>query len=295
MSMPVKMRRWQRDLDVEAAVTRWPLTNSHIARLCGFPSVKKAAERTNKHFQAGLLKRVPFFHPGMQGKPEFLYGVKHAQFRERTMLHDHRIAELHVLAAAWLRTVAWDGAFYYTHEALTSGGIIQDATLILENGTKHSLIFFEVDNGTETVTGNGAYSLAKKLQLYAAYFDSDAYARDFATAGTFRGFRVCMIVPTGRLPQVQRLIAREQHDFVLITSFDRLKEGFGTAIWTTSENASVDLLGRRGELIGEMVEEIVEQHLPRTVGINPCTLNDLRRTRAPETTVIGQEEEEGLA
>jgi hypothetical protein len=280
--MAFKIRRWQRDLDIEAALTRWPLTNAHIAVLCGFPSPKKAAQRTNKLHGAGFLKRFPFFQPSMQGKPEFLYGVKHSQFRERTMLHDHRIAALHVATAQWLATAAWDGEFYYTHELATSGGIIPDATLVLRKGEKHGLFFFEVDNGTEPVTSLASYSLAKKLGLYATYFDNQTFAHDFVHAGTFSGFRVCIVLPPGRRKQVLDLLRREQYDFVMLTSFDRLRDGFGSPVWSTTECESVDLLGRRGELLGEMIGEIIRPAVPTSTTNNTCNNNTLAQAAKSE-------------
>lgn len=292
--MAGKVRLWQRDLDILAEAKRCPMLTRQIADLQGFPSTKKAAERLCALQRAGFLKRIPhYYHAAKQGKPEFVY-FSGAAPQARMLTHTIGIAEVRVRIACWLRTTDWSGDFYYTHEALTSGGVIPDATLILKKGEKNGLCFLEYDTGSETIIGNGAYTLARKFDRYAAYYDSDAYARDFAAEGTFRKFRVCLIVPTGRLPHVQRFIAQEEHDFVLITSSDRLSHGFGRAIWTTSENETVDLLGRRGELLGERVGEIVEPQLPSIIGHNACTVNDLRTTRESETTVLGQEEKEEL-
>ena len=285
--MARKVRPWQRDRDVLREVARSPMTTRQITSLHGFPSAKKAAERLCALRHAGFLKQIPHVQPAKQGKPELVSFIG-AMPPVRTLVHTIGIADVYVQSALWLRTTDWSGEFYYTHEVPTTGGIIPDATLILTKGGTSGLRFFEVDNGTETIIGNGAYSLAKKLGLYASYYDSNAYARDFAPHGTFQGFRVCLITTSGRVRHVQHLLHREQHDFVLVTSFDQLKQGFGKAIWTTSENETVDLLGRRRELVGEIVREIVVPESPSTATDNPRAVNELATTRRSETIVTGQ-------
>ena len=59
----------------------------------------------------------------------------------------------------------------------------------------------------------GSMALLGKLRSYADYFDAGAYQQDFSWAGTLRGFRVALIVPAGRLPQVQHVVTAEHHDF----------------------------------------------------------------------------------
>ncbi len=62
-------------------------------------------------------------------------------------------------------------------------------------------------------------------------------------------FRVCLIVPPGRVRYVQRLVAQEAYDFVLTSTFDLLKDGFGRPVWSTNEGMMVNLLGR-GDVLG---------------------------------------------
>jgi hypothetical protein len=80
-----------------------------IAALQGFPSAKKAAERLNLLFRAGLLKRVPYFYPGIQGKAEFAHFTG-AIPRARTLAHTIAIAEVRVLLARWLATSLFAGS-----------------------------------------------------------------------------------------------------------------------------------------------------------------------------------------
>lgn len=288
--MVPKIRVWQRDIDILEAVKRWPMTTSLIALLHGFPSLKKCAQRLCLLHRAGFVQRVPYFQPAKQGKPEFVYFVG-PRPRDHLLRHTIGIAALHVQIALWLRTVAWRGEFSYTNETSTSGGIIPDATLTLSNGEKHGLFFFEIDNGTETLNGTGAYSLAKKLRLYAAYFDSEGYVRDFAPK--YRGFRVCVIAPAGRLPHLQHLIAREQHDFVLLTSFDRSNAAFGQQIWLNSDQDTVDLLGRQGEVLGDSVGEMIGPQLPSTDATKANDINIFRSGVEAETpTATGRTKKE---
>jgi Replication-relaxation len=277
------IRLWQRDRNVVNESRRSPMLTRQIATLQGFPSAKKAAERLHLLFRAGLLKRVPYFHPARQGKPEFAHftgTIPHA----RTLSHTIATAEVRVLLARWLPTSQYEADFYYASEIAVSGGIIPDATIILRKGDKSALFFVEVDNGTEPVTSAAGYSLAKKLGQYAAYFDGE-YERDFAWVGPLRGFRVCLIVPPGRVRYVQHLVAQEEYDFVLTSTFDLLNGGFGGLVWQTHERKTVNLLGR-GDVIGDLTGELVRHPLPTETRTNSCTINELPNTACPENPTV---------
>jgi hypothetical protein len=257
------IRLWQRDVTVENEVRRSPLTTGQIARLLGFSSRKKAAERACLLYRAGLLKRVPHFHPAMQGKPEFVYFVG-ARPQPRTLSHTIAVSEARVVVAEWLRTSPEYAAdFYYAHEVQTSGGLIPDATLVLRKAERTALFFFELDNGTEVITRSAGYSLAGKLRSYASYFDAETYKKDFGWTGPLQGFRVALIiVQPERQRHVQHLVAYEHHDFVLTTTFERFKEGLHRPVWMTHDGTRVDLLGRPGDLHRDLLGEIVGPPIP---------------------------------
>lgn len=261
------IRLWQRDLDIIREAGRSPLLTSQIQRLQGFPSRKKAAERLHLLYEAGFLNREPAFFPGHQGKAEFWYFTGTRRPNQRTHAHTKPVGQIRVQIAEWLPATAYD--FFYAHEVQTSSGLIADATLLLRKAEKTGLFFFEFDNGTEAVTSPSGYSLAKKLSGYANYFDRSGYVRDFAWAGILRGFRVALIVPAGRLRHVQHLVAQEQHDFVLLSTLDLLREGLHRPIWVTHDGTRVDLLGRPGELLGDVLGEMVGPSIPTTGGTNP--------------------------
>lgn len=259
--MAVRVRLWARDDNILREAGRSALCTGQIARLEGFPR-KKCAERLYLLHQAGLLQRAPSFHPAKQGKPEYIYFTMSARPHPRTVAHTIAVAEVRVQLAEWLRTTQGFAVdFYYAHEVQTSGGIIPDATLLLRKGDKAGLFFFEIDNGTEPVTSLAGYSLASKLRAYASYFDSGAYSNDFQWAGTLRGFRVALIVPSGRLRHVQHLVKQERHDFVLSSTHERFKQGFHRPMWSTYDGRQVDLLGR-GEVIGDLIGEEVRPTIP---------------------------------
>lgn len=261
------IRPWQRDMDAQHECGRSPLLPRQVADLVGFPSTKEAAERLSLLHRAGILKRTPYFQPAARGKPAFAYFTGPPP-HSRTLAHTILTADVHVQAAQWLRTTTDVAAeFYYGHEVHTSAGIMPDAALIIHKTGKTGLLFFEVDNGTEVTTSPTRYSLAKKLAAYASYFDSQAYVADFAWAGPLRGFRVGLIVPAGRWRFVQRLVASEQHDFVLTTTFERLKHGIAQPIWLAHDGMSVDLLGRPGgEMIRDLLGEMVRPARPASAG-----------------------------
>jgi hypothetical protein len=239
---------WQRDIDITKEVARCPLLTNQIGRLCGFPSQKKAAERLNQHFWAGEIKRVPSYFPARQGKPEFLYFLR-VKPQPRTYPHTIAIAEVRVNIAEWQRTVPdLQAEFYYTNEVQVTGPVIPDATVTIRKDARAALAFVEVDLGTEPVfSPNGHYSLTSKLAGYSEYFDSGAYQTDFSWAGKFQGFRVLCIVPASRARLLRQLVEQHNHDFVLITSFELIKEhGLGNPIFYTHDGMLVDIVARRG-------------------------------------------------
>jgi len=248
--MACHIRLWQRDRNVISEASRSPLLTGHIARLHDFPSRKKAAERLCPLYRLGVLKRVGYYHPAMQGKPEFVYYTG-ARPHPRTLTHTLGIAEVRVRVAEWLReSTSYSAHFWYAHEVTNSSGLEPDATLLVRKAEHAALIFIEVDCGTETIRSTAGYSLAGKLEAYAAYFDEGTYQYDFSWAGPLQGFRVALILPPTRLPQVRHLLERDGHDFVLLTTSDRLTAGLHQPIFVTHDNRRVDLLGRQGELVG---------------------------------------------
>jgi hypothetical protein len=296
--MAGKIRPWQRDFALWGDLARWPMTTSQIADLHGFPSRKKTAERLYQHYDAGEVTRIPFLLCAKQGKPEFAYARKGVRLQSRTLLHTIGIADVYVQSSIWARASGWSVEFYFTHELPVCGGIIPDATLILRKEGKAGLFYVEVDNDTEPMTSASGYSLAKKLALYAAYFDGEAYLRDFAFAGTFQGFRVCLLVPENRLRPVQRLASEQGHDFVLSATLDDLKQGFGRPVWRTHENALVNLFGR-GEVLGELVGEMIEPPIPSTQEENSRCCNEFAAEPIRENPTVtnreGEIEERGDA
>jgi hypothetical protein len=289
--MAGNVRLWQRDVNIIREGERSAMLASQIARLQGFPSAKKGTERLSLLHKAGVMKRMPYFQPAKQGKPEFLYYTG-ARPHPRTLPHTIAEAELRVQVAEWLRsTQGYAAEFYYAHEIQTSSGVIPDATLVLSKAEKIGLFFFEVDNGTESVTSTAGYSLASKLESYASYFDSEGYRRDFERLGVFRGFRVALIVPSGRLPHVQRLVGQANHDFVLVSTFDLLKQGLHRPVWVTLDGTTVDLLGR-GEVIGDVMGEKVAPAIPFTASANVRSVNDLTGDGQVRKPVVPQAEEE---
>lgn len=260
--MASTIRLWQRDNNIINEAERSPQLTGQIARLHHFSSRKKAAERLGPLYRAGLLKRVPYFQPAKQGKPEFVYFTG-TRPHPRTLAHTIRVAEVRVQLAEWLRTTTDYGAdFYYEHEVQTNAGIIPDATILLRKADRTALIFVEVDNGSEPVTSTAGYSLAGKLRAYASYFDSGAYQDDFRWTGPPRGFQVALILPRARRPHVHQVIRQEHHDFVLVTTSEDFHQAFARPIWLTHDGNTVDVLGNRGDLTGDLVGDLVGPPIP---------------------------------
>ena len=267
--MASKLRLWQRDQDIITEAGRSPLLTRQIARLLNFPSTKKCAERLCLLHRAGLLKREPSYQPAMRGKAENQYRTG-ARPHPRTLPHTIAIADVRVQAAEWQRTVpSYNIDFFYSYEVSTTSGLRPDATLLVHHAGRTALVFVEIDLGTEPVTSTLGYSLLGKLRSYADYFDAGAYQQDFSWAGTLRGFRVALIVPAGRLPQVQHVVTAEHHDFVLLTTSERCKQGFHHAIWVNHDGVTVDVLGRPGDLVGDSMGEQVKPPIPTTPRSNP--------------------------
>ena len=245
------LRLWQRDYDVLDSISRSPHTTGQVARRHRFPSRKKAAERLFPFHKAGLVKRVPYFLPAMQGKPENVYYNGIAP-HPRTIQHTIGVTEVGVQGTLWAHeTPASTVEVLYTNEITTSNGLIPDATLIRTDVTtgRIAIVFFEIHRGTEPINSANGYSLAKKLDKYAEYFDTNLYATDFATYGTPKGFRVAIILPPALLPRVQRLVHDAKHDFVLLTTPDEFVQGMQAPIWRNHAGDMVDILGQPKELV----------------------------------------------
>ena len=238
-----QIRPWQRDIDILTNVSRSPMTTSQIGELLGFPSPKKAAERLTQLFRSGFLKRVPGYQPSRQGKAAFIYYVG-SQPKVLGLPHSLAIVDVRIAVHHWLaRMPGLSGEFFYGHE-LRMSNPLADAALILRKNDRSALLFFEVDLGTESISSpRGNYSLAGKLAAYSSYFDSGGYHGDFEP-DCFRGFRVALIVPSGRLARLQRLAAEEQHDFLFVSTFELLRTGLHNPIWHTHDGRVVGLVGQ---------------------------------------------------
>lgn len=250
--MRLPLRLWQRDYDLLESVSRIPHTTGQVARRHRFPSRKKAAERLFPLHKAGLVKRVAYYAPAMQGKPEYLYYNGTAP-HPRTIPHTIGITEVGVQASIWAQQhTAYNIDVRYTNEVVTSSGLIPDATLLITSNNGHvGIVFFEIDRGTEPLMSTHGYSLAKKLSEYARYFDDDGYIADFATLGTAKGFRVAIIVPASRLRRVQALAHDARHDFVLLTTPEEFAAGMHAPIWRDHTGETVDIFGHKKQPMGE--------------------------------------------
>ncbi|HEY3439715.1 MAG TPA: replication-relaxation family protein [Paludibaculum sp.] len=276
--MPRTIRLWQRDTDIMTEAGRSPLLTGQIARLHDFPSRKKAAERLCPLYRAGLLKRVAYFTPAMQGKPEFVYYTG-TRPHPRALPHTIAVSEVRVQLTDWLRhNPSYAADVFYAGEIAMSSTLLPDLTMLVRKGEHAALVFVEIDLGTEPVTSTTGYSLAGKLGSYAAYFDAGTYTHDFAWAGQLRGFRVALAVPPGRLHQVEHVVRTENHDFVLLTTTEQARTKFFRAVFSNHENARVDVLGRPGDLPKESLGDLVEQPIPTTTTANNRCNNDLAPT-----------------
>jgi hypothetical protein len=227
---------------------RWPLVASQVAGLCG-QSPKRAAKDCELLASKDVLKRVALFLQGRMGRPLVAFFHSRSEPLPRMHWHVYYTGLVHVAMQRFWREQALAGEFFYPKETITAGGIMPDATWLTRKGSKTLLSFLELDRGTEALGVLGA-----KFRKYADYWDRETYAMDFAAAGTLQGFRVCIIVPTGRLPHLLALLRREQVDFVQATTFDALhQKGIGGPIWQTIDHDGLDVLGRAkaGEIVGE--------------------------------------------
>ena len=257
------IRLWQRDQDIIIALKRAPYTAAQLARLLGAP-YKQIAERLCRLHRAGFVQRTPSLLALMQGKPEFLYYIG-ARPSPRTLEHTIANTEVHVQLAEWARRAPeYHLEFFFGHEQPTSSGILPDASMLVRRADKVALYYLEIDRGTMPIVRAAGYSVASKLAAYAAHFDSGQYQHDHQTYGGLRGFRVALIVPTGRLKHALELIAHEAHDFVLLSTFDACQAGIERHIWHRHDGTIVDLLGRPQDLVGDLVREKVQDAIPTT-------------------------------
>ncbi|MDX2154047.1 MAG: replication-relaxation family protein [Bryobacteraceae bacterium] len=263
-----------------------PLLTSQVARLLGFPSVKKASQRLVKLYRAGHARRLAFFQASMHGTAEFVYFIGAAP-HARTLGHTLAVAEVHVLFAEWLRRADVAGEFWYGSQLQLGFGVMPDGVIVLERGEKRALLFLEVDRGTEPLARQRpGYSLRTKLTAYAGAFDSGAYAQDFAWRGEFRGFRVLLIVPRGRVRHLQRLLRAEQFDFVLLSTLEDLQDGIDRPVWVTGQDDRVNWLGHPGDAPGEQRGEQSGPPLPTQTPPNLLKTRDVAPQVLPRKTPL---------
>lgn len=249
--MTANNRRSQRDDEIISVLRetgRWPLVASQVAGLCG-QSAKRAAKDCERLASKGLLKRVVLFLPGRSGRPFVAFYHRILEPLPRAHWHVYYTAVVHVELLRFWREQGLTGEFLYPKEAVTSGGIMPDGAWLTRKGSKTLLSYLELDRATEALR-----VLCAKFRKYVEYWDRETYATDFARAGSLQGFRVCVIVPTGRLQHLLALLRREQFNFVLVTTFDALQQqGIGGPIWQTIDRDGCDVLGREKarEIVGE--------------------------------------------
>ncbi len=238
------MRLWRRDELVLLETGRSAMTCDQLHRLLGFPSYKKAAERMTALFRASHVRRTPFFQPSNRGRVPFAYYVGSCP-AQQILAHMIGMAEVRVQVARSFNGTELCADFFYAQE-LTVTTLRPDGAIVARRGTKSALTLLELDRGTERLTSPKAYSLLGKLREYAAYFDSEQYQRDFSWAGSFRGFHVAVVLLSpSRLANLQRLVAAEQFDFVLLTTMDEIvRAGLHARVWWSHDGRIVDLFGR---------------------------------------------------
>lgn len=234
----MNVRLWSRDELVLRELQRAPMLARQVSLLCGFPP-KRGSERLLLLERAGLLKSCPFFQAGRQGRSQKLF---YRGSRPSLLLSRHMTLTVDLRVQAGVSFP--DASFFYGDE-INAGKLRPDAALVAPRGERTALVFFEVDCGTERLTSPSAYSLVGKLRSYAAYFDSAEYRKDFSWAGSFTGFRVGVVLTSsGRLVNLQRLLAAEGLDFVLLATVDDLKAGIAARVWRSFDDRVVDIFGR---------------------------------------------------
>ena len=222
---------------------------SQLARLLGRP-VKKVSALTCELYRQGFLRRAPYFAPGRErGNPEYVY-VAGPVPSQSGLVHAVTIAEVHVQTVETLRRLpGYQAEFWYAGERPLACRLLPDLTVLLKKGDRWGLWFVEVEMGHERLQSHHGYSIARKLGTYAEYLGTDAcgaYRQDFSTADV-RGFRVLLIVPDQRFAGARQVLATAAHDFVLVTTLDRLaQEGMGCPIWSTDATDRLNFFGKAG-------------------------------------------------
>lgn len=222
------------------------MRRNQLERLLEFPSKKKAAERLLQLFQAGHVKRVQYFQPGMQGRAEFVYYQGRCPAHQ-ILRHSTMVSELRVQTArSFTPQQEYKADFFYGNELVVTS-VRPDAAIVAQRGAKTALVLLEADCGTERLISPTAYSLLGKLRDgYAPYFDSEQYQKDFSWAGSLRGFRVALVLLSpARLVNIQRLVAANGLDFVLLATMDDIvRDGIHAPVWRSHDGRTFDLFGR---------------------------------------------------
>lgn len=258
--MKKNIRLWQRDYAIQERLELTPMTTSQIAKAFFNANKKKAAQRLQRHFAHGLVKRFPNIMQIMQGKPEYVYYRGKVDRHPQHVQHDLAIAEFSIVFSQWIKESSrYRGDFFFQKQLpKLRCGLIPDGVFFIgkTNQNRELLYFLEVDLGTESMTGNN-YSLSGKLHIYEQYWDDGGFRDDFSWRGTFNGFRVLLLLSTKRrLDNAQQLTKRDGHDFVLLTTIDRLGEPFDQPIFATNNGTSADVFGRE-EIMGDLVRPVI--------------------------------------
>jgi hypothetical protein len=182
----------------------------------------------------------------MQGRAEYVYYQGRCPALH-TLRHTTMVVEVRLQAERSLSREEYQVEFLYGHElAITS--IRPDGAIVVQRAQKTALVFLEADCSTERLASPHSYSLLGKLRDgYALYFDTEQYKKDFAWVGSLHGFRVALVLlGPKRLANVQRLLAANSLDFVLLATMDDImREGVHAPVWRSHDGNSVDILGRR--------------------------------------------------
>lgn len=130
--------------------------------------------------------------------------------------------------------------------------VASDFTLIVSSPTGSSLLFGELDMGSEIVDSSvrSRPTLVNKLEAYAAFHDSDGYKRLGDRLGErFSGFRVLVITKSGRrVANIRKKCARlGDTGFVWMTSLSHIAPGTVLGpIWQTGGSPRPCRLLRHG-------------------------------------------------
>ena len=246
------LKLWRRDMEILGAISMCPHSVSQLAREF-FSSKKKCSERMTKLFQAKLVQRIPMPNDTMKGKPEFVYYEKKkgVKMTYAGVLHSLGVVDFKLwINSAIENTDSVKGCFHHGQkhcDSLMGGLFIPDGWINLVKGDKKLLYFVEVDCGTESLTSKSGYAFGDKLDLYAEYFDSEEYNKDYEYLGIkFKGFRLLTIFRSQkRMKHFVKLAKVKEADFVLCTTFEHLKEKkLFDKCWTNFDEELVNIVGK---------------------------------------------------